>query len=641
MNRFLLLGSVLLLVLSACGGGGSGDSNDTTAPTAPTVASLTTESTTPTISGTFDANDVAGGFTVQVNSITYTLGTDAALTNSGNTWSLTIPAGSELALGTYEVLATATDGSGNAATDITSNELVVQDITAPTVSSVTPLNGATDVALSTTVTAAFNEDIFAASVDSGSFTLAANSSVSGTVSFDGASKIATFTPDSGLALAATYTATLTTGITDLVGNGLASDYNWSFTTVDGSWGTAEVAENDTTNNFNYPSVVLEDNGDAIVVWQSSTPSDIWANRYVAGSGWGTPELIETNANGAYTPHVAGDGNGNAIAVWGQSDGTAISIWANRYVAGTGWGTAELIEAGDAGDAFDPRIVFDGSGNASAVWWQSDGTYENTVANRYTAGSGWGSAEIIDSEDLNVSSYGMWLAASDNGDAMAVWIQNDAVWANRYDAGSGNWGTAEKVENLASGSSIDTCIDMDSSGNATLMFSHWDSSTRIYANRYVVGSGWAGAVTIDDGSGGWTSPWVALDENGNAQAIWQNASGNRIWSNRYVAGSGWGTPESIDNQTGYLAEERAQVVGDAHGNAIAIWIQNDGTAHSLWANRYVAGTGWKGAEVIESDDTNHIYNYGVSSLAINGRGQAMAVWRQVDGSKDSIWVNRFE
>jgi len=619
---------------------------DTTAPTAPTVTSLATEANTPTITGTFDATDAAGGFTVTVNSVTYTLGSDAELTNTADEWSLTIPAGNKLDLGSYDVVATATDGSGNAATDATSDELVVQDVTAPTVSSVTPLDGATDVEPNTTITASFSEDIFSASVDDTSFTLTATNADSGTVSFDGTSNIATFTPDNGLALAATYTATLTSGITDLVGNGLASDYSWSFTTADGSWGTAEVAENDATNHFDTPSLVLEDNGDAIVVWRSyGTSYDIWANRYVSGSGWGTPELIETNANNAYNPHIAADGHGNAIAVWQQSDGTKVSIWANRYVAGSGWSTAELIEADDAGDTSNPRIAFDGSGNATAVWTQSDGVNINTVANRYTAGSGWGSAEIIDSENLgDVTTYDTWIAASANGDAIAVWRQSNGtlfnIWANRYDAASGLWGGAVKIENMDVNHTFSPRIAMDSSGNATAVFSYYDgSSQRIYANRYVAGSGWSGAVPIDDNPGSTGYPWVSLDDNGNAVVIWQD-NGISIGANRYTAGSGWGTPELIDNQTGGLGEETSQVVGDAQGNAIAIWIQDDGTTYSVWSNRYVAGSGWKGAERIESDDTNPVYNFGVSSLAVNGRGQAMAVWRQTDSS-DSIWVNRFE
>ena len=43
--------------------------------------------------------------------------------------------------------------------------------------------------------------------------------------------------------------------------------------------------------------------------------------------------------------VAVDASGNAIAVWRQDDGIAFNynVWANRFVPGSGWGMAELIE----------------------------------------------------------------------------------------------------------------------------------------------------------------------------------------------------------------------------------------------------------------------------------------------------------
>ncbi len=140
----LAIGSYQVVATATDGSGNaasdstSGDStrnaltiNDLTAPTPPTVNDLTTEDTTPTISGSFDASDVAGGFTVTVNNVAYQL-SGSNLSNNADDWSLTIPAANALAIGSYQVVATATDGSGNAASDTTSNELTInEDVTAP------------------------------------------------------------------------------------------------------------------------------------------------------------------------------------------------------------------------------------------------------------------------------------------------------------------------------------------------------------------------------------------------------------------------------------------------------------------------------------------------------------------------------
>ena len=53
--------------------------------------------------------------------------------------------------------------------------------------------------------------------------------MAGTVSVNGA--VATFTPSAALADNTTYTATLTTDVTDLATNHLAANYVWTFTTA--------------------------------------------------------------------------------------------------------------------------------------------------------------------------------------------------------------------------------------------------------------------------------------------------------------------------------------------------------------------------------------------------------------------------
>ena len=104
---------------------------------APTVTSLATSDTTPAISGT--AALLPGEtLTVEVDGVVYNVG-DGNLGLSGSTWTLTIPTGSELTDGTYEVLARVTDGDGNFANDQTSNELLIDTVppAVPTVNALT------------------------------------------------------------------------------------------------------------------------------------------------------------------------------------------------------------------------------------------------------------------------------------------------------------------------------------------------------------------------------------------------------------------------------------------------------------------------------------------------------------------------
>ncbi len=119
------------------------------------------------------------------------------------------------------------------------------------------------------------------------------------------------------------------------------------------------------------------------------------------ASWGTAEVIETSDSvKTGGPQIAVDNDGNAIVVWVQKDGTN-NTWANRYDGTTeSWGTAELIENDDTGDAHSPQIAFDGNGNAIAVWRQ-DGTCTNIWANRYDgATESWGTPGVGENNESN-------------------------------------------------------------------------------------------------------------------------------------------------------------------------------------------------------------------------------------------------
>jgi hypothetical protein len=226
----------------------------------------------------------------------------------------------------------------------------------------------------------------------------------------------------------------------------------------------------------------------LAVWQQSdgTRNNIWANRYVTGTGWGAAALIETeNAGDADAPQVAFDAQGNALAVWDQSDGTRHNIWANRYDSGTGWGTAVLIETDNAGNAYSSQVAFDAQGNALAVWRQSDGTRYNIWANRYASGTGWGAATLIETD--NAGDAGLPQIGFDaQGNALSVWRQSDGtlnnIWANRYVSSTG-WGTAAKI---GTGAGIATVpqIVIDAWGNALSVWEEYDGTRyNIWAERF--------------------------------------------------------------------------------------------------------------------------------------------------------------
>jgi hypothetical protein len=367
-----------------------------------------------------------------------------------------------------------------------------------------------------------------------------------------------------------------------------------------------------------------------------------------------PQRIETDDSAsAVHPQIAIDPRGDAVAVWTQSDGARDNIWANHYTVAQGWGAASLIETDDVGGAGSPKVALDASGNAIAVWTQSDGTRYNVRANRYSAASGtWGTAQLIQT-DYSQPADGPQIAVDAAGNAIVVWYQDGDgvlatrydIWANRYDAATGTWGAASLIETDNTGGGGEGLhVAIDGSGNAIAVWNQSDGTRfNILANRYTTATGaWGTAQLIEtDNAGDAGDPRVGFDAAGNAIAVWQQFDGTRwsIFANRYNAATGtWGTAQLIEtDNTGpaYIP----QVAVDASGNAIAVWEHYDGTRYNIVANRYTAATGaWGTAQLIETDDAGGADG---PQIAIDAGGNALAVWFQHDGTRDNIWANRFD
>ena len=104
------------------------------------------------------------------------------------------------------------------------------DTTAPTVSSTIPADTATGVAINQNITATFSEAMDPTTITSTTFTVMQGATpVPGAVTYVGT--VATFNPTSDLTPNTVVTATITTGATDLVGNALAANKTWTFTTA--------------------------------------------------------------------------------------------------------------------------------------------------------------------------------------------------------------------------------------------------------------------------------------------------------------------------------------------------------------------------------------------------------------------------
>ncbi len=311
--------------------------------------------------------------------------------------------------------------------------------------------------------------------------------------------------------------------------------------VNTGWGMATLIETDNTGDASSPQVAMDVNGNALAVWNQydGTRDSIMANRYDVNTGWGMATLIETdNTGNANNPQVAIDVNGNGLAVWQQFDGTRDNIMANRYDVNTGWGMATLIETDNTGNANNPQVAIDVNGNGLAVWQQFDGTRDNIMANRYDVNTGWGMATLIETDNAGDADDPQ-VAFDASGNALAVWNQfdgtEDSIMANRYDVNTG-WGMATLIETDNAGGAYQSQVAFAANGNALAVWNQFDGlADSIWANRYDAQTGWGTAALIEtDNVNENSRPQVAIDVNGNGLAVWQqfDGTGNNIWSNSY-------------------------------------------------------------------------------------------------------------
>lgn len=130
------------------------------------------------------------------------------------------------------------------------------DTTPPRVISTNPADQYDSASVHDPITATFSEEIDPGSVDTSTFELKLEGPnlslvprVSGRLSTLG--RVVTFTSDTTLDYSTEYVSTLKTGIRDMAGNSMTSDYSWTFTTEHYIPGSAWTQRESGTDNFLY------------------------------------------------------------------------------------------------------------------------------------------------------------------------------------------------------------------------------------------------------------------------------------------------------------------------------------------------------------------------------------------------------
>lgn len=134
-----------------------------------------------------------------------------------------------------------------------------------------------------------------------------------------------------------------------------------------------------------PVIATAPGGPATVAWTQSNGANnlIQAATGATGGTFAPQQAISPSGQEGLDPEVSEDGAGASTIVWQGSNGTNDIVEAAiGSAAGSFSAAVELSAAGQ--DAVFPRVAMDAGGDATAVWWRSDGTNAIVQAAGYDA-----------------------------------------------------------------------------------------------------------------------------------------------------------------------------------------------------------------------------------------------------------------
>jgi len=341
-------------------------------------------------------------------------------------------------------------------------------------------------------------------------------------------------------------------------------------------------------------------------------------------GWSDPELVAQND--ADSLGLAGNPSGFAAMAWTAKKGGTQQVFAKTYAGGHWSGTRWLS---DGREAHLPSLAVNDAQGAVLTWQENDG--QNTrIRVAFFDGGGWSTPAYVSEAGQDAEHPAA--AVNNHGDALVAWLQRGDVYAALYE--NGQWRSPERLPgNSLSNENVHVFLDDAGRGYAVWEVSN-PGGSRLALAVYRVGA-WA---RDDIGTSGARAPVIAGSRSeGTVTIAWLAAEGGaaRVWAKVFENGK-WLGPEVLSppGGTGNNAEA-VFVAADPAGNALAVWLQKDGShRRQVFAAFRQYGLWRKPADL---DDFLSRPGYAVrppvsrgGPSAALGQGRALAAWSQDDG-----------
>lgn len=517
-----------------------------------------------------------------------------------------------------------------------------EDTIAPTITSVSPADGTTNVGLTIpNISATFDKNMDSTSLTVTSFTL---SSVSGgVVSYNSDLKMGFLSIPAPLDMLTEYTATVKSTVKDSHGIHLADNYTWSFTTSDGSWqyGSGSVLSPSFSGAVATGlSFDVDPNGSALVAWIND--GNVYLNRYLNGTWSDTSAPLQYTMDGGAKSYlkVSNGENGLWLITW-VTDG---ALYLGKCTISS---SADIcINAGDAvtlvndvGVSSMPDVV--GRANGVVITYLNDNkVYSSLCFTEANPDSCVATVNVSDGVGTDLAVYDMpKIIASSSGKSAVVFLCNDRIislvsrrinWMlptvvnPEYDvlddAGFGDaaWPVVTNMPDLSYSL-------LAWQGSAGVNLAKWDPASGDY-----------GSWSFYDSMGTGTPQYPAVKSAGNNKAIvaWYDDSDKTMKASIFN-GTSWSPEVTVGDGVGVTMYIPSAVI-DANGNAMVVYVLSDGV--TVKGARYISSSNtWFSPVTIGAN--NYIAN--LPAVSMDSKGRSFAVWSTVSGPSYTIMGNVFK
>jgi peptidoglycan hydrolase-like protein with peptidoglycan-binding domain len=296
------------------------------------------------------------------------------------------------------------------------------------------------------------------------------------------------------------------------------------TTSNGGWATILTISATDSNNTS-PRVAIDSNGNSIVVWEylnaETGMKNIKSKYYTrSNSNWsGITDVTNSSDNVAsQSPQIAMNNN-RAWAVWTKGD----IVQTSKYTVGSGWTDQDsLSESGKTSTT--PQIAIDPSNNAIAIWsLRNEVDSENqytTIQAIYNNGTNWSITSIKNISTNDANNRSPKIVFNSSGNAIAIWCSGQTQIYSNFFTKSTGWpsGWSNQISVGTGESILDVIIDLDDSNNAAATWQSYNivlGWTEIFTSYFTkTGDSWSTAKSISVNTLPSTNPQIVIDQSGN-------------------------------------------------------------------------------------------------------------------------------